>query len=68
MNSRDSLPQRALEMSRRTGKSIDDCLFVLACDDAEERRRAGVVEPEVQGRVWTPRVPKGRMTEAERNG
>ncbi len=34
--SRDSLPQRALEMHRRTGQSLDDCLFAAASQDAIE--------------------------------
>jgi len=66
MSTRDSLPQRAVEMHRRTGKSIDDCLFELACNDAKERRRKGIVEPEEQEKLWTPPAPRGRLVGKER--
>ncbi len=58
------LPQRALEMHRRTGQPLDDCLFACACQDAIERPDL----PPVEGRHWEPRPATTRMTGAERNG
>jgi hypothetical protein len=54
-NSADSLPHRALQMSRETLRSVDECLFILACRDAEERRRNGIIDTPVQGKLWQPK-------------
>ena len=60
-NSADSLPHRALQMSRETLRTVDECLFILACRDAEERRIKGIVDPPIQGKLWTPKK-KARRT------
>jgi len=55
-----SLPQRALNMAREHGISVDEALFVLACQDAIENPSSD--EPAPNARVWTPRKPAGPMT------
>jgi hypothetical protein len=61
---RESIPQRALEMHRRTGVSLDDCLIAAASQDAIEHPEDDV--PPLQSRVWTPRAPKGRLVGKDR--
>jgi hypothetical protein len=61
-----SLPQRALDMSREHGISIDDALFALACQEAITNPTSD--EPSSNARVWQPKEPEGRMVGADRNG
>jgi hypothetical protein len=63
---RESLPEKALAMHRRTGASIDECLFACACQDAIENPSSD--EPSPNARVWQPKEPEGRMVGADRNG
>jgi hypothetical protein len=58
-----SLPQRALEMHRRTGASIDECLFACATQHAIEHPDLPVP---AQSRLVEPRKPAGRMTGYDR--
>lgn len=46
------LPQRALEMHRRTGRSLDDCLVAVASEDAWREGGGGISRSAVN----TPRV------------
>jgi hypothetical protein len=59
-----SLPQQALAMAREHGISIDEALFVLACDDAIRNPEP----PVLQSRLVEPRKPAHRMTGVERHG
>ena len=54
-----SLPQKALDMHRRTGASIDECLFACACQDAIEHPDLPVP---AQSKLIEPHKPTGPTT------
>lgn len=53
-----SLPQRALEMHRRTGIPINDALFYCACQHAIEHGELPALD---NPKRWEPAAPKGRQ-------